>query len=100
MFEATDLSRKSLRPFLSISLDENGVNVTTGQAKRNHSIRKIWHWLQSQFVQTVPDDVALCEFDCQKLQCTMGEWETCDRRIRNAAGELMPIIKKAPPPQK
>ena len=27
----------------------------------------------------------------------MGEWETCDRRIRNAAGELLPIIKKAPP---
>jgi hypothetical protein len=37
-----------------------------------------------------PDDVALCEFDCRKGQCMMGEWAACDRRLRKASGELFP----------
>lgn len=69
--------------------------MATGQVKTKWTqpVRELWYWLRSQFVQPVPDEVSLCEFDCQKLQCTMGEWETCDRRISKAAGELMPISR-------
>jgi hypothetical protein len=41
-------------------------------------------------VGDVPDEIALCEFDCPKGQCRQGEWDTCARRIRRAAGELCP----------
>ena len=52
-----------------------------------------WHvlrWLKQQVVQDVPDELALCEFDCRKEQCTHHEWATCERRINRAAEGLFP----------
>ncbi len=46
------------------------------------------NWIKSQIVQEVPDDIALCEFDCSKEQCCMGEWETCERRLEYEALKL------------
>ena len=42
-------------------------------------------WLKQQIVQDVPDKIALCEFDCGKGQCRLGEWETCERRLKDLA---------------
>jgi hypothetical protein len=50
----------------------------------------LWQWIKNQIVQDVPEEIALCEFDCHKQQCTEKEWQTCPRRIALAAGELMP----------
>ena len=49
-----------------------------------------WQWIKNQIVQDVPEEIALCEFDCHKQQCTEKEWQACPRRIAWAAGELMP----------
>jgi len=57
--------------------------------------RDIWDWVRRQFIDEVPEGDALCEFDCRKAQCTDGEWETCERRLHHAAGELMPLNKPA-----
>ena len=57
------------------------------------------NWLRDPIVQPVPEGSALCEFHCRKQQCTMGEWESCDRRLSHAAGELMPASKKFVSPQ-
>lgn len=56
-------------------------------------LRNIWGWAGRQLIGEVPEGDALCEFDCRKLQCTEGEWETCQRRMQRAAGELMPMKK-------
>ena len=53
-------------------------------------VRRFWLFARRQVVQDVPAENALCEFDCRKGQCTLGEWEACDRRIRKGAGELFP----------
>jgi hypothetical protein len=53
-------------------------------------LQKLWERIKAQIVGEVPETDALCEFDCPKLQCTEGEWESCDRRLRRAEGELMP----------
>jgi hypothetical protein len=53
-------------------------------------LRNIWDWAPGQFVGEVPEDNALCEFDCRKPQCIEGEWENCMRRLQQAAGELLP----------
>ena len=58
-------------------------------------VRTAWGWLRRQVVDDVPPGDALCEFDCRKSQCNEGEWETCERRLQNAAGELMPSPKPA-----
>ena len=51
---------------------------------------RLWHWFKDQLVQDVPEADAVCEFDCRKPHCKHGEWASCERRIRGAAGELWP----------
>jgi hypothetical protein len=53
-------------------------------------LRRIWDWVAGQFIGEVPEDDAVCEFDCRKPQCREGEWGSCARRLQRAAGELMP----------
>ena len=38
--------------------------------------RLLGHW-----VQTVPEDSAICEFDCSKTECSNSEWQHCKRRL-------------------
>ena len=33
-------------------------------------------------VAEVPEDVAVCEFECNKTECLEGDWRQCERRIR------------------
>ena len=56
---------------------------------------KFWRWIKNQIVQDVPEEVALCEFECHKQQCTEREWQTCARRIAWAAGDAR-LGKQAP----
>jgi len=58
-------------------------------------LQNIWDWVREQFAGWVPEDDALCEFDCRKPQCREGEWEICTRRLQRAAGELMPVKQPA-----
>jgi hypothetical protein len=64
--------------------------MSRDSAKSNRAFRGVWQWVKEQITQDVPNDVALCEFDCRKQQCTAKEWETCERRISKAVGELSP----------
>ena len=49
---------------------------------RNTSfIRRAWKFFASKWIAEVPADIACCEFDCRKLHCDQGEWETCEHRI-------------------
>lgn len=57
----------------------------------------LWRWIKNQFVQKIPDDIALCEFDCHRKQCTHAEWADCPRRLSGAAGELRPEKKARAP---
>ncbi len=69
------------------------------KAKRGCSMKifqDFWTWVSGQIIGEVPEADALCEFDCRKLECREGEWESCERRLRRAAGELMPAHKPTP----
>lgn len=37
--------------------------------------------LMSHLIQTVPEDSAICEFDCNKPECSQHEWQHCKRRL-------------------
>jgi len=57
--------------------------------KRRSRVGRLRDWFRNLFpgsqthlVETVPNDIALCEFDCSKTQCSFGEWESCARRLR------------------
>jgi hypothetical protein len=59
-------------------------------------LTRFGRWLRDQIVQDVPEDIALCELDCRKEQCEMGEWKGCERRLSKAAGELIPAAELRP----
>jgi len=50
-------------------------------SSRSNSRPSLWDRLKSLLIADVPEDLAICEFDCRKNQCTYGEWATCHRRI-------------------
>jgi hypothetical protein len=50
----------------------------------------LWQWIKNQIVQDVPEEIALCEFDCHKQQCTEREWQRCPRRIAWAGSKRRP----------
>jgi hypothetical protein len=81
-------------------LASSGVAVLKEKSEGNGPFVKVWQWFRGQIIQPVPEETAVCEFDCRKLDCSMGEWESCDRRINHAAGELMPSPKSIDAPQK
>ena len=47
-------------------------------------MRPIWLWLENQFIQEIPADLALCEYECRKQDCTEADWLICERRITHA----------------
>ena len=58
--------------------------------------RNLWKWFKDQIAQDVTEADALCEYDCRKQSCTEEEWETCERRVHKAAGELWPEARPEP----
>jgi hypothetical protein len=44
--------------------------------------RRLRQWITTRLIQDVPEDTAVCEFDCRKLECRQGEWKICERRLR------------------
>lgn len=55
--------------------------MSRSTATRSNSRPSLWCRLKSLLIADVPEDIAICEFDCRKSQCTYGEWATCQRRI-------------------
>jgi hypothetical protein len=55
---------------------------------------RLGHWMKEQIATEVPADFAICEFDCQQTTCSSEEWATCQRRISQATGELMPCVRQ------
>ena len=42
--------------------------------------KRLLSWVSDE-VQTVPDDVSQCEYDCDKPTCSAEEWATCENRL-------------------
>jgi hypothetical protein len=59
---------------------------------------RLGHWVRAQIACEVPEDLAICEFDCRESQCSISKWMSCQRRISKTAGELSPttIAPKRP----
>jgi hypothetical protein len=42
---------------------------------------------KGQIVGDVPPELAVCEYDCRKLQCRFDEWAHCEKRLSYLAGK-------------
>jgi hypothetical protein len=69
--------------------------LMSGQPSKRilNPFQRLWQSVMTQIIQGVPEETAICEFDCRKPECTVEEAETCERRWTKAAGELMPRTK-------
>ena len=63
-------------------------------SKLRIALSELGNWAMEQSVAEVPADLALCEFDCRKSECSRDEWVDCKRRISSAAGELTPCVRQ------
>jgi hypothetical protein len=58
------------------------MEMTMGaMAKRILARLGIW---RSDVVQTVPPELAACEYDCPKKECDDAHFENCERRLHTA----------------
>jgi hypothetical protein len=64
--------------------------MSQDNSRRGNPFNRLWQFVKSQIITDVPEDLAICQFDCRKGQCMQDEWDQCDRRIRKGAGELFP----------
>jgi len=46
---------------------------------------RLWRRFRTNVIQDVAEDIQLCEFDCRKIKCVMGDWKKCERRLRSIA---------------
>ena len=53
--------------------------------KGTSSFYRLWQRLINKVIQDAPEDIQLCEFDCRELECSMGDWENCEKRRRSIA---------------
>jgi len=37
-------------------------------------------WIGEHLIQTVPEEMSICEYECQDPWCSSAKWATCDRR--------------------
>ena len=47
-----------------------------------HLIDRGWRFLVNHLIQDVPEEIAVCEFDCRETDCSMERWISCERRLR------------------
>jgi hypothetical protein len=58
-----------------------GMDVAQAGGGRNAMFHLLQHWLR-RVLAPVPADMAACEFDCDKTECLLGDWQACRRRLK------------------
>jgi hypothetical protein len=41
---------------------------------------KLIHWVKVSIAK-VPEEIAICEFDCREKECRLQDWARCERRL-------------------
>ena len=59
------------------------------------SIIELGRWLKAQLIAEVPDDLAICEFECRESECCFDGWANCVRRISHMREVPVPLRHSA-----
>src|SRR5512139_2205422 len=55
------------------------------QDKKSSWLRRLLERAARGTVEDAPKEIAACEFECRKLDCRHGEWDTCPLRLNRMA---------------
>lgn len=42
---------------------------------------RLWQKIKSFLIQDVPEEIAICEFECRGKECIKDRWQACKRRL-------------------
>jgi hypothetical protein len=63
---------------------------------------RLARWFGRQVGQIVPEDMAVCEFECRETTCTSADWRECRRRREMTPGPRTSVMAArsgpSPPP--
>ena len=55
------------------------------------AIGRVQRWFADHIVQNVPEDVSICEYECQEPDCHIAKWALCEKRTVRAEEILVRI---------
>ena len=59
---------------------------------QSKSLASLWKSLTRILAGPVDAGMAVCEFDCRKSHCTLGDWEHCENRLKDVAPAIERIL--------
>jgi hypothetical protein len=65
-----------------------GVNLPGDRVKTGNPLLRMWQSVKRQIIDDVPEALAVCEFDCGRVQCLRDLGGICERPNRKVSGEL------------
>ena len=68
--------------------------MTMHFTKIRTSVGELSRWVRNQIVANVPAELAPCEFDCPRSECSLDEGIWCERWVSRAAGERMSLASQ------
>jgi len=54
------------------------------------------NWLRQRFIQEIPEELSVCEFDCPLKKCTARDWVKCELRQQGtlSGGRSSPAYRR------
>jgi hypothetical protein len=73
--------------------------VPEDRFRRGNPLLRMWQSVKRQIVDDVPDALAICQFDCDRAECTRDGLGACERLNGKSAGELFRALPLGTPAQ-
>jgi len=51
--------------------------------KKVSRFARLRQWFENHIIQEAPEHYQICEFSCREFECSMGNWEKCEKRLRS-----------------
>lgn len=55
------------------------------------SIGRVQRWFADHIIQNVPEEVSVCEYECQEPDCHIAKWAMCEKRLTHPEKALIRI---------
>ena len=54
------------------------IRLTLGLATK--PLERLGRWFADHVIQNVPEEVSVCEYECQEPDCHLAKWALCEKR--------------------
>lgn len=54
-------------------------------------LERLGRWLSDHLIQNVPEEISVCEYECQEAECNIAKWAMCQKRLASPEQALLRI---------